>query len=82
MTDNDVFERFTRREELLRIKEHSLLKALAGCSLDAYRTGYIRPESLATFDVALAELRSWLKDLSQDIHDEPALDEHALQEEE
>ena len=77
----DVFERFTQREELLRIKEHTLLKALAGCSLDAYRTGSIRPESLAAFDVALAELRSWLGDLSQEIHDEPQLDEHALQEE-
>jgi hypothetical protein len=81
MTDYDIYERFTRREELLRAKENALLKALAGCSLDAYRTGYIRPESLAAFDVALAELRSWLDSLSQDIHDEPALDEHALQEE-
>ena len=81
MTDNDVFERFTRREELLRIKEHSLHKALSGCSLDAYRTGYIRPESLAAFDVALAELHSSLGNQSEEIHDEPALDEHALQEE-
>ena len=77
MTDNDVFERFTRREELLRTKEHSLLKALAGCSLDAFRTGFIRPVSLAAFDVALAELRSWLDDLSREMHDEPLLDEHS-----
>ena len=76
MADNDVFERFTRREELLRTKEFALLKALAGCSHDAYRIDSIRPESLAVFDVALAELRSWLDDLSQDIHNDPVLDEH------
>jgi len=73
MVDNDVFERFIKREELLRSKEHSLFKALTECSLDAYRRGYIRPESLAAFDVALDELRSWLGDLSEDIHDEPVL---------
>ena len=72
----DVFERFARREELLNIKQHSLLKAMAGCSLDAYRTGYIRPISLAAFDVAIAELSSWLDDLSREMHDEPLLDEH------
>jgi hypothetical protein len=72
----DVFERFARREELLSIKQHSLLKAMAGCSLDAYRTGYIRPISLAAFDVAIAELSSWLDDLSREMHDEPLLDEH------
>jgi hypothetical protein len=76
MTDNDVFERFARREELLRTREHSLLKALAECSLDAFRTGFIRPISLAAFDVALAELSNWLDDLSQEMHDEPILDEH------
>jgi hypothetical protein len=81
MGDNDVYERFTRREEMLRSKENLLLKALTECSLDAYRTGYIRPESLAAFDVALAELRSWLNDLSEEVHDEQALDEHALEEE-
>jgi hypothetical protein len=81
MADNDVFERFTRREERLRIKEHSLFKALTECSLDAYRIGSIRPSSLAAFDVSLAELRSWLDDLSQDIHEEPILDEHSLHEE-
>jgi len=73
----DVFERFTRREELLSIKKHSLFKAMAGCSLDAYRTGYIRPTNLAAFDVALVELRSWLDDLSREMHDEPLLDEHS-----
>jgi hypothetical protein len=76
MADKDIFERFARREELLRSKEHSLLKALAECSLDVQRIGSIRPESLAEFDVAIAELRSWLGDLSQDIHDEPGLNEH------
>jgi hypothetical protein len=78
MADNDVFERFTRREELLSSKEHSLFKAIAACSLDAYRTGYVRPTSMAMFDVALAELRSWLNDLSREMHDEPLLDEHEL----
>ena len=81
MADDDVYGRFTRREELLTSKEFSLLKALAGCSLDAYRTGNIRPESLAAFDVALDELRSWLNNLSEEIHDEQALDEDILQEE-
>jgi len=81
MADDDVYGRFTRREELLTSKEFSLLKALAGCSLDAYGTGNIRPESLAAFDVALDELRSWLNDLSEEIQDEPALDAYILQEE-
>lgn len=76
MADTDVFERFAKREELLRIKEHTLLKALKACSLDAYRTGSIRPGNRAAFDVALAELSSWLDDLSQEMHDEPVLDEH------
>jgi hypothetical protein len=77
MTDNDVFARFIMREELLRNKEHALLRALSECSLDAHKTGYMRLESLAAFDLALAELRNWLDDLSEDIHDEPVLDEHA-----
>jgi hypothetical protein len=74
----DVFERFTRREELLSFKKHNLNKAIAKCSLDMYRQGSIHPASRASFDVALSEMRSFLNDLEQEMHNEPLLDDHDL----